>query len=67
MTSVNDNGSDNENDNDNENKNDQSSIFNLLTKLLLFLLKTAVLFLLIFQGCKRLLLLYLQLLLLLFQ
>ena len=69
MTSVNNNGSDNENDNDNdnENKNDQSSIFNLLTKLLLFLLKTALLFLLIFQGCKRLLLLYLQLLLLVFQ
>ena len=65
MRNVNENENENEDENDYE--NDQSSIFNLLTKLLLFLLKTAVLFLLIFQGCKRLLLLYLQLLLLLFQ
>ena len=60
MTNVNDNESDNDNDdendndNENENKNSQSSIFNLLTKILLFLLKIVVLFLLIFQGCKRL-------------
>ena len=47
--------------NDNDNDNDQSNIFNLFTKLLLFLLKILVLFLLIFQGCKKLLLLYLQL------
>ena len=32
----------------NVNENDQSSIFNLLTKLLLFLLKIIILFLLIF-------------------
>ena len=44
----------NENDNDNKNKNDQFSIFNLLTKLLLFLLKILVLLLLIFQECKKL-------------
>ena len=38
----------NENENDNENVNNQSSIFNLLTKLLLFLLKILILSLLIF-------------------
>ena len=44
--------------NENENENDdQSSIFNLLTKRLLFILKILVLFLLIFKECKRLLLL----------
>ena len=40
--------------NENENENDQSSIFNLLTGLLLFLLKIRVLFLLIVQGCNKL-------------
>ena len=58
------NENENENENKNENKNDQSSIFNLLTKLFLFLSKILVLFLLIFQECKKLLFLYLQLLLL---
>ena len=38
MTNVNDN------DNENENENDQSSIFNLLTKLLLLYLKILVSF-----------------------
>ena len=67
MTNVNDNDSDNDNENDNENENDQSSIFNLLTKHLLFLLKILKLILLIFQGNKRLLLLHLKLLLLFLQ
>ena len=57
----------NVNENEKENENDQSSIFNLLTALLLFLLKILELFLLIFQECKKRLLLYLQLLLLFYQ
>ena len=42
-----------ENENDNENKM-ILSIFNLLTKLLLFLLKILILFLLIVQECNKL-------------
>ena len=41
MTNINENENEikdeNENENENKNENDQSSIFNLLTKLLLFL------------------------------
>ena len=39
--------------NDNEDENDQSSIFILLTKLLLFLLKILILFPLTFQVHKK--------------